>query len=104
MGMNTHAVVCNEVEGTETVAPGALFFVRQYSSAEGTVLVDAINRSGVWISLWRPFASLTNFRTKFLAAKHPKIIWAQPRTAANAKLTALLNAFESPSPSTEVDA
>jgi len=96
--MNTHAVVCNDVEGTSTVAPGALCFVRQYSTETASVLVDVINRDGIWISLWRPFAELTNFRTKYITAKHPKAIWAQPNTAARAKLTALLQAFPASAP------
>lgn len=91
--MNTHALVCNEVDGTPTVRPGALCYVRQYSTETVSVLVDVMNQDGVWVSLWRPFASLTNFRTKFLPAKHPKIIWAQPKVAANAKLSALVGAF-----------
>ena len=91
--MNTHAVVCNDVEGTATVAPGALCFVRQYTSDKGEVLVDVINQDGIWISLWRPFTGLTNFRTKFLPPKHPKIVWAQTNSGAKAKLAALLAAF-----------
>jgi hypothetical protein len=94
--MNTHAVVCNEIEGTPSVAPGALGFVRQYSSATQSVLIDVMNREGRWITLWRPFGELTNFRTKFLPPKHPKIIWARPETASRAKVTALLAALSSP--------
>jgi len=87
--MNTHAVVCNDIEGTETIAAGALCYVRQYSSEEANVLVDVINRHGMWISLWRPYSSLTNFRTKFTPTTHAKHIWARPESASRAKVAAL---------------
>jgi len=52
-----------------------------------------LNRQGYWISLWRPFADLTNFRTKFTPQNHPKYIWARPATASKAKVAALLQAL-----------
>ncbi len=91
--MNTHAVVCNEVEGTETVAPGSLCYVHHYSSETASVLLDVINNQGIWITLWRPYASLTNFRAKFTPEKHPKHIWARPATATKAKIAALHQAL-----------
>lgn len=96
--MNTHAVVCNEVEGTPSVKPGALCFVRQYSTATGNILVDVMNNEGRWITLWRPFSALTNFRTKFLPSSHPKIIWARPNSNSKAKLAAMLNALSTTVP------
>ncbi len=92
--MNTHAVVCNETEGSKSVAPGALCFVRQYSSETVGVLVDVVNRDGLWISLWRPYTSLTNFRTKFIPTSHPKHLWARPLAASKAKIEAMKTALD----------
>ena len=92
--MNTHAVVCNEVEGTETIAPGALCYVRQYSSETMGVLVDVISRQGQWVSLWRPYTSLTKFRTKFTPTTHAKHLWARPESASKAKIAALIAALD----------
>ncbi|WP_144241200.1 hypothetical protein [Fimbriimonas ginsengisoli] len=99
--MNTHAVVCNEVDGTPSVTPGALCFVRQYSTATGSVLVDVMNREGRWITLWRPYSSLKNFRTKFITPNHVKAIWARPDSASRAKVAALIQAFTKPAAESE---
>lgn len=101
---NTHAVVCNEAEGTPLVEAGSLCFVRQYSTAERTVLVDVLNRKGEWISAWRPFDSLTNFRTRFLPPNHVKIIFARPASASRTKVAALIAAFAAPAPETGQEA
>jgi hypothetical protein len=93
--MNTHAVVCNDVDGTDLIGAGALCYVRQYSSENANVLVDVMNREGMWISLWRPYAALTNFRAKFIPKTHAKYIWAVPKSAAQAKVSALVGALSS---------
>lgn len=92
--MNTHAVVCNEVPGTDEIAPGALCFVRTFSTGSRSVQVDAIGRDGQWLTAWRPLGALTNFRTKFIPQQHARFNLAKGKGTAKVQAETLAKARE----------